>query len=141
MYNGPGVSKIAGPVHRLGRTARETLAFLEDLDAAGVRFVSVRDGVDASSAAGRLLRTMLAGFAEYEREIISERITAGVKRAKAAGKQWGGKKKGERSKLTDEKLRAVRELLAAGSRKAAIARQVGISRSSVYRAIEVLGKG
>ena len=69
------------------------------------------------------------------------RITAGVRRAKAAGKRWGGRKEGDRYKLTDEKLEAVRELLAAGKKKAAIARQLGISRNSVYRAIEAIGKG
>ena len=150
-FNRPGMRKLEAAVHkgsvdtvvvwrldRLGRTARETLAFLEDLDAAGVRFVSVRDGIDATSAAGRLLRTMLAGFAEYEREIIGERITAGVRRAKAAGKRWGGRKEGNRYKLTDEKLEAVRGLLAAGKKKAAIARQLGISRNSVYRAAAIL---
>jgi DNA invertase Pin-like site-specific DNA recombinase len=118
---------------RLGRTASETLRFLDDLDASDVGFVSVRDGIDSISAAGRLLRTILAGFAEYEREVISERIQAGVARAKAAGKRWGGKRVGQRSKLTKEKLGALKDLLAAGKKKTAIARQLGISRASVYR--------
>ena len=74
-------------------------------------------------------------------EIIGERITAGVRRAKAAGKRWGGRKQGDRYKLTDEKLRAVRQLLATGTKKTAIARQLGISRNSVYRAIEALREG
>jgi DNA invertase Pin-like site-specific DNA recombinase len=52
---------------RLGRTAGQTITFLDDLADAGVRFVSVRDAVDTSTASGRLLRTILAGFAEYER--------------------------------------------------------------------------
>lgn len=120
---------------RLGRTAPETLAFLQDLDIAGVDFVSVRDGVDGRSAAGRLFRTILAGFAEYEREVISERIRAGIARAKADGKRWGGKKVGQRHKLTPEKLRALHGLLATGTKKAAIARQLGISRSSLYRVL------
>lgn len=120
---------------RLGRTASETLRFLDDLDAGGVGFVSVRDGIDSTSAAGRLLRTILAGFAEYEHEVISERIHAGIARAKAAGKRWGGKKLGQRSKLTKEKLGALNDLLAAGKNKAAIARQLGISRSTIYRSL------
>lgn len=120
---------------RLGRTAPETLTFLTQLDAAGVEFVSVRDGVDSSSAAGRLFRTILAGFAEYEREVISERIRAGIRTAKAAGKRWGGKKRGQRHKLTPEKLSALKDLAAAGTKKTAIARQLGVSRSSVYRAM------
>jgi len=129
---------------RLGRTAGETITFLDRLHDAGVRFVSLRDGVDTSSASGRLLRTILAGFAEYEREVISERIRAGIARAKAAGKKWGGKKEGARYRLTPEKLRALRQLLDAGTKKAAIARQLGISEATVYRAAEIpeaAGKG
>ncbi len=120
---------------RLGRTAGQTITFLDELNASGVRFVSLRDGVDTSTASGRLLRTILAGFAEYEREVISDRIRAGIARAKAQGKKWGGRKRGDRYKLSAEKLDAMNELLAAGKKKAAIARQLGISRASVYRAL------
>lgn len=128
-------------IDRLGRTARELLGLLEDLDVAGVEFVSLRDGVDASTAAGRMFRHMLVGFAQYEREVLSERVRAGIQRARAEGKRWGGKKIGQRSKLTPEKLDAVRDLLAAGKKKAAIARQLGIGRATVYRAVEVLVVG
>lgn len=121
---------------RLGRTAAATISFLDELHAGGVRFVSLRDGVDTSTASGRLLRTILAGFAEYEREVISDRIRAGIARAKAQGKKWGGRTAGDRYKLSKEKLAAMKELLAAGTKKAAIARQLGISRASIYRALE-----
>ncbi len=123
---------------RLGRTAGQTIKFLDELRAAGVRFVSLRDGVDRSTSTGRLMRTILAGFAEYEREVISERILAGITKAKAQGKRWGGKKPGQRYRLTREKLGALRDLLASGKKKAVIARQLGISRSSVYRAAGLL---
>jgi DNA invertase Pin-like site-specific DNA recombinase len=123
---------------RLGRTAGQTITFLDGLRDAGVRFVSLRDAVDTSTASGRLFRTIIAGFAEYEREVISDRIRSGIVRARAKGKRWGGKKAGQRYRLTKEKLAAARDLLAAGKRKAAIARQLGLSRSSVYRAAEIL---
>jgi DNA invertase Pin-like site-specific DNA recombinase len=145
----PGVEKLeagirAGAVgtlvvwrlDRLGRTVRELLAFLHELEIAGVEFVSVRDGVDASSATGRLMRNVLASFAEFEREILGERIRAGVKRAQKEGKRWGGKKVGDRYRLTDEKVSALKRLVSAGTSKAAIARQLGLSESTVYRAIQ-----
>ena len=91
------------------------------------------------SAAGRLLRTILAAFAEYERELISERIRAGIKKARAEGKTWGGKKPGARSKLTKQRLSSIRALLAVGTSKAEIARQLGLDRSTVYQAINLLG--
>ena len=126
-------------IDRLGRTARELLAFLEELDGRGVEFLSLRDGIrGAGSATGRLLRTILAGFAEYEREVISERIRAGQEQARSDGKTWGGRKPGERTTLTPEKLRAIRNLLDDGMKKTAIARQLGISRASLYRAISIL---
>lgn len=123
---------------RLGRTAREMLVFLDQLEAAGVHFVSVRDGVDARSAAGRLMRTILIAFAEYEREVISERILAGIANAKAEGKTWGGKKPGVRSKLTPKRLAAIQALLTARTNKTEIARQLSIDRSTVYEAIAIL---
>lgn len=123
---------------RLGRTAVETLSFLEQLEATGVDFISIRDGFDAGSSTGRLLRTILAAFAEYEREVISERIRAGIAKAKASGKRWGGRKPGLRTALTPETLRAVEALLGAGTSRAEIARQLSISRSSVYEAVRLL---
>lgn len=120
---------------RLGRTAGEMVNFLDELYAAGVGFVSVRDGIDISTASGRLFRTILAGFAEYEHEVISERIKAGVVRAKKKGKTWGGRKEGYRTRLTREKVKAVRALLRVGTKKAAVARQLSISERSVYRAL------
>ncbi len=125
-------------VDRLGRTAAGMLTFLEQLDAQGVKFVAVRDGFDSETPAGRLVRGVLAQVAAYEREVISERIRAGVVKAKAEGKRWGGRKPGQRTRLTDEKLSAMQALLDSGAKKAAIARQLGISERSVYRAIELL---
>jgi len=73
-----------------------------------------------------------------EREVISKRIRAGIPRAL---KRWGGKKLGQRYRLTKEKLVAAQDLLAAGKKKAAIARQLGVSRSSIYRAADILDGG
>ena len=123
---------------RLGRTAREMLTFLDQLEGAGVEFVSIRDGVDARSATGRLMRTILAGFAEYEREVISERVRAGIAKARSQGKRWGGRKADQRPTLTPERLKDVRALLEAGTKKTEIARQLDIDRSTVYEALRVL---
>lgn len=125
---------------RLGRTAVQTLAFLSLLDSLGVELVSIRDGFDATSATGRLLRTILAGFAEYEREVISERIRAGISAAKAQGKRWGGRRPGLRPTLTPARVRAIEALVAAGTTKTEIARQLRISRSTVYEGIGLVAR-
>lgn len=122
---------------RLGRTVLELLSWLQQLDVAGVEFVSVRDSIDTTTAAGRLFRTILAGFAEYERELIGERVRAGQARAREAGKRWGGRKVGTRPKLTPEVVRSIKALIREGTPKAEVARQLGIDRKSVYTALRL----
>lgn len=126
---------------RVGRTAVELLSWLKSLEVAGVEFVSVRDAIDTSTAAGKLLRTILAGFAEYEREVISERIRAGIRKARAQGKKWGGRKPGARTKLTPKVLKSIRALLREETPKAEIARQLKIDRSTVYQAEKLIADG
>ena len=123
---------------RLGRTAAEMLTFLDQLDASGVKFISIRDGYDTGTPVGRLMRTILAGFAEYEREVLSERIRAGIAKARASGKRWGGRKPGVRPKLTKSRLRSIKTLIDAGTAKTEIARLLGLSRSTVYEAMRLL---
>ena len=122
---------------RMGRTVLELLTWLQALDVAGVEFVSVRDAIDTRTPAGKLMRTMLAGFAEYERELLSERVKAGQRKARAQGKSWGGRQTGMRPKLTPKVVRSVKALVRSGTPKAEIARQLGIDRKSVYNALEL----
>ena len=75
---------------RLGRTARGLLALLDELESLGVGFVSLREGIDLSTAAGRLMLVVLAGVSQYETEVRKERQLAGIAKAKADGKKWGG---------------------------------------------------
>lgn len=136
-----GISKlVVWRLDRLGRTAGQTLRFLDELEAQGVTFVSVKDGVDASTATGRLLRTILAGFAEYEREVISERVRAGIAKAKASGKRWGGRKAGQRPRLTPKTLDSIKALLSYGVSKTDVARELRLDRSTVYAAVKLLGE-
>ena len=118
------------------------LTFLEKLDKAGVKFIAVRNGFDSDNPAGRLVRGVLAQVAAYEHEVISERVRAGIAKAKSEGKHWGGRKASQRTRLTPKKLNAVSKLLRDDdSSKAEIARQLGISERSVYRAVQVLKSG
>jgi DNA invertase Pin-like site-specific DNA recombinase len=117
---------------RLGRTASGLTALFEKLAAQKVNLVSIRDGVDLSTAAGRLIANVLASVAAYENEVRSERILAGQEAARAAGKTWGGSEKGRRLKVTDEQVEAIRQMHGRGATKAAIARATGLSRPTVY---------
>jgi putative DNA-invertase from lambdoid prophage Rac len=80
---------LATKLDRLGRSVGMILRFWDEADASGVRVVVTDQGIDTSTAAGRLQRTMLAAVAEFEREIILERTQAGIARVRAAGKRFG----------------------------------------------------
>ncbi len=120
---------------RLGRTAGETIPLMDRLDKLGISFISIRDGFDSTTPAGRLMRNMLASFAQFETEVRSERQRAGIEAAKAQGKTWGGRKAGTRITLTVEKEELCRKLKGEGLPIAAIARNLGLSRKTVYEVL------
>ena len=123
---------IVWRLDRLGRTASGLTALFEKLQRLSVTLVSVRDGLDLSTPAGRMMANVLASLAMYENEVRSERIAAGQEAARAAGKRWGGSEKGRRLKITDEQIETIRNMEKRGASKAAMARATGLSRPAVY---------
>ena len=121
---------------RLGRSAAGLTKLFEQLQEKRVRLISLMDNVDLGTASGRLIANVLASVASYETEIRGERVRAGQQAARAAGKKWGGSKKGRRIKVTDEQIRAILTMKAQGEKVAAIARGVSLSRLTVYRVLD-----
>lgn len=117
---------------RLGRTASGLTALFEELRRLKVNLVSLKDGLDLSTPAGRLMANVLASVAAYEIEVRGERVKAGQAVARAAGKKWGGRKPGTRIKLTAAKEDVIRDLKAKGTPITEIARTVEVSRPTVY---------
>jgi DNA invertase Pin-like site-specific DNA recombinase len=74
---------------RWGRTASELIFELEEFSKTGKAIISLKEGIDLSSAAGRLMANMMAIFANFERDRIRERTLLGLARAKAQGKKLG----------------------------------------------------
>jgi DNA invertase Pin-like site-specific DNA recombinase len=74
---------------RLGRNLRHLVVTLEELSTLGVGFVSLNEGIDATTPAGRLQMAVLGAIAQFERERIAERVKAGLQRARAQGKRLG----------------------------------------------------
>src|SRR5712691_2419373 len=74
---------------RLGRNLKHLIMLLEDLQALGVAFVSLAEGIDATTPAGKLQMHILGAIAEFERERIRERVLAGLQRARSQGKRLG----------------------------------------------------
>jgi DNA invertase Pin-like site-specific DNA recombinase len=78
---------------RLGRNLRHLIVLLEELQALGIAFVSLNEGIDATTPAGKLQMHILGAIAEFERARIAERVKAGLQRARAQGKRLGRPRK------------------------------------------------
>jgi DNA invertase Pin-like site-specific DNA recombinase len=108
---------------RLGRNLRHLVLLLDDWQARGVSFVTLGEGIDTSTAAGRLVAGVLGSIAEFERARVQERIHAGLSRARAQGKRLGRRRH-----------HAARELEScAGLSHAAAAQQLGVSEATIKR--------
>jgi DNA invertase Pin-like site-specific DNA recombinase len=120
---------VVTKLDRLGRSTRELLELLDRIGKAGASLRSLGDPLwDTGSAQGRLLSTLLAAIAEFERELIRERTGEGRKRAQAAGVKFGRKRK-----LSDyQRAEAIRRR-AAGERLADIAASYAVDTSMISR--------
>src|SRR5213595_2110554 len=112
---------------RWGRSVTDLLATLQELEHLGVGFVSLTEALDLTTPAGRAMAALLAVFAEFEREILRERVRAGLACARQNGKKLG------RPLTAARKADQVRKLYRAGLSKAEIARRLEIGRTSVRR--------
>jgi DNA invertase Pin-like site-specific DNA recombinase len=132
IHAGRVAAVVVWRLDRLGRTAKGLTALFEDLAARRVNLVSLKDGLDLKTAAGRLMANVLASVAAYETEVRSERVVAGQRAARAAGRTWGGSQRGRRLKVTAEQESSIRRQKAEGVGVTAIARSTGLSRPTVY---------
>ena len=112
---------------RWGRSLADLITTLEELTALGIAFVSLTEALDMTTSTGRAMAGLLAVFAEFERDILRERVKAGIAQARQQGKPHG------RPATAASKKEAVRELYLQGVSKARIARELGIGRASVHR--------
>src|SRR6202162_721293 len=112
---------------RWGRSVADLLATLQELDHLGVGFVSLTEALDLTTPAGRAMAALLAVFAEFEKEILRERVRAGLAEARLNGTCLG------RPATAALQTGQVRKLYRAGISKAEIARRLRIGRTSVRR--------
>ena len=118
---------VVSKLDRLGRDASDVLVTIKAFAAIEAEVIVLQLGkVDLTSAAGKLLVTMLAAVAEMERDLIVERTQAGLARAKAEGKTLG-----RPSKTSIEQRAAIREGYEAKQSVSSLARQYQISRATV----------
>lgn len=117
---------------RAMRSLKDMLALAEDLRKRGIDLVVLKQNIDTTTPTGRLVFHLLASIDEFQRELIVEGTLEGLAAARARGKTGGRK-----PKLTDSQVKHARQLYADGGKTVAeIAGLLGVSRQTVYRALE-----
>ena len=124
---------MAWSVDRLGRSLQHLVSFLGDIQACGVDLYLHKQGVDTTTPGGKSLFQMMGVFAEFEREMIRERVKAGLERVKASGKKLG------RPFVSAEVEQAIRDARAQGKGMLKIAREVGVGSGTVQRVLREQG--
>jgi DNA invertase Pin-like site-specific DNA recombinase len=120
---------IVTRLDRLARSTRDLLNILDDIAKRGAGFKSLHDAwADTTSAHGRLMVTILAGLAEFERELILARTSDGRARAKARGVRFG-----RPTALTPHQRAEALQRLANGEVQADLARSYGVSQATISR--------
>ena len=126
-----GDKLVVWKVDRLGRSTLDALNTAKDLDSRGVHIVITTLGVDLKTPAGRLVFGLMAQIAEFERELIRERVTAGIADAKRRGVAIGRR----HTLKPHQRAEAVRMHIEDGKSIGQIAALLGCGRTVIHRAI------
>lgn len=129
-----GDTVVVWRLDRLGRSLSHVVQTAADLHERGINIVGLNDGIDYSTPTGRMLAGILATLAEYERTLINERAEAAREAARIRGRQVGRPRA-----ISDDQLRAVQAMRAAGEPMSAICTTLGLKRATVYAALERAG--
>jgi len=120
----------AWSVDRLGRSLKDLVSFLDELNGAGVHLFLHQQALDTSTPSGKALFQMLGVFSEFERAMIRDRVKAGLERAKAQGKRLG------RPPVKKAVERAIRNERAKGKGIRRIASDLGVGVGTVQRIVK-----
>lgn len=126
-----GDTVVVWRLDRLGRSLRHLINTVAELEGRGVAFRSLTESMDTTTPGGRLIFHVFAALAEFEAAIIRERTLAGLAAARARGRKGG-----RPTVWTPDRVRVARAMYDSREHDvAAIARLLGVSRASVYRAL------
>ena len=130
-YAQDGDTVVVWRIDRLGRSLIDVLNTVNLLREQGVKIRSISDSIDPETSSGRMMLGMLATLAEYERELITERVKAGIAAAKQNGTRFG--RPPVDPAVIAEKLAIAEDARTKGRTAEAAARLVGWSRATLYR--------
>ncbi|MBE0472358.1 MAG: recombinase family protein [Methyloprofundus sp.] len=129
----PGDQLIVWKLDRLSRSIKDLISIINDLDAKQVEFTSITDNIETSTPSGKLMFHIFGALAEFERNLIRERTTAGLKAARARGRLGGRKRK-----LTAHQIEMAKSLLDKPNNTLTVqevAKQLNVSRATLFRAL------
>ena len=128
-YARDGDTLTVGKLDRLGRSLKHLIETVNQLQAKGIGFASVQENIDTTTSGGKLIFHVFGALAEFERELIRERTQAGLKAARARGKQGG-----RPPKMTAAQIDMAKRLMADPQISIdRICQTMNISRSTLYR--------
>jgi DNA invertase Pin-like site-specific DNA recombinase len=113
---------------RLARSMKELIQLVDDLEKRKIDLQSIDDTIDTGTPQGKFFFHVFGAVAEFERDLIRQRTKAGIEAARARGRMGGRK-----PKMTPEKKDAVKKLLESGMAPLDVARQVSISKATLYK--------
>ena len=119
---------VVWKLDRLGRSVKDLVAIVGDLEQRGVHFKSLTDQIDTSTTAGRFFFHVMASLAQMERDLTIERTRAGLDAAR-----WQGRTGGRKRKMTDSKISVAKQLLQDGISPREVAKTLGVSIPTLYR--------
>ena len=121
-------SLVVWKLDRLGRSLKDLVAIVCDLEQRGVHFKCLTDQIDTSTTAGRFFFHVMSSLAQMERDLTAERTRAGLDAARRQGRTGGRKRK-----MTDSKISAAKRLLQDGTAPRKVAKDLGVSVPTLYR--------
>jgi DNA invertase Pin-like site-specific DNA recombinase len=124
----PGDTLVVWKLDRLGRTVKQLVDLVENLEERQINFQSIKDNIDTTTSAGRFFFHLMASLAQMERELIGERTKAGIEAARKLGRVGG-----RRRLMTDGKIKSATKLLKSGMLPRDVAKDLGISLATLYR--------
>jgi DNA invertase Pin-like site-specific DNA recombinase len=116
---------------RFGRSLKALVNTLEELRGLGIQFVSYTENLDFSTPAGRAMANLIGVFAEFERDLIRERVKAGIQNARSKGKRLG-----RRPKINEGLLRTMKGMRDRRMSIRDISKELGLSRSLVHKSLQ-----